>query len=542
MFRRTLILILFSFSFLLNVGPGLLSGVSPVGARLDYFSYLGGSENDIGISVAVEPSGNIYVGGVTWSPNFPTKKAFQPNCDSDRKCHDAFLSKIDASGRKLLFSTFLDHRNVEKVTGIAIDKEGNIYICAQFTGLMNHVTSERTEYSSRPGLYSPGGGVVAKFDNSGNLIYRTALNIRGFTAPESIAVDNSGNAYVAGWMPSSSFESTGNTRVPSLWPVIPGGRYGRVLMGITPIERISGFAAIVPKRDAFVFKLDGSGKIIKEVLIKSEGDDCVYAIALNSAGDVYLTGSTSSENFPSVNPLQIPGIASTRKRIAGDTDLFVAKLDTTSLRLIHSTVLGGSDRDAGYALALDSRGGVYIAGGTASVDFPTLNASQEIMAGIADSFLAKFNENGHKLSFSSYLGAGNLDIAVSIALDREGAAYLAGTTMSPDFPVLNAEGLKDGCGPGFADCVDAFVAKVDASGRKIAAGRFGGEEFEKATGIAIDASGGVYIVGSTRSKGMGSRNALRRSLGGVQDAFIVNFDGSSLRNPPSSETSTAVVK
>ena len=510
MFRRTLVLILLSFSFLLKTGHGLQFGVSPIGASLKYFTYLGGSENDKGISVAVEPSGNIYVGGVTWSPNFPTKKAFQSACRGGRYCHDAFLTKIDQSGRKLLFSTFLDHRNVEYMTGITIDKEGNIYICAQFTGFMT---------TSHP---TPGGGFVAKFDNSGNLIYKTSLNIRGFTAPEAIAVDDSGNAYVAGWMPSSSYEPGGNKHVQR-WPLLPSETSGRIRMPSTEIERSEGFASSVSERDAFVFKLDGSGRIIKEALIEREGDDCVYAIALNSNGDVYLTGLTSSEDFPSVNPLQIPGVTSTRKRMAGNTDSFVAKLDMTKGELIYSTIFGGSSRDAGYALALDSRGGVYIAGGTASSDFPTLNPAQEAKAGGADSFLAKFDENEHKLQFSTYLGAGSLDIAVSLALDRDGAAYLAGTTQSRDFPVLNAAGLNDGC-KNTANCVDAFIAKVDLNEHKIVAGRFGGDKFEKATGIAIDTSGGVYVVGSTRSEGLGSPNALRRSLRGVQDAFIVKFE------------------
>ena len=110
-----------------------------------------------------------------------------------------------------------------------------------------------------------------------------------------------------------------------------------------------------------------------------------------------------------------------------------------------------------------------------------------------------------------------------MALDRDGAAYLAGTTQSRDFPVLNAAGLNDGC-KNTANCVDAFIAKVDLNEHKIVAGRFGGDKFEKATGIAIDTSGGVYVVGSTRSEGLGSPNALRRSLRGVQDAFIVKFE------------------
>jgi hypothetical protein len=534
MLRRTLIFILIPLSIVWSGELRLQSGVSPIGASLNYFTYLGGSEVDRGISVAVDPSRNIYIGGTTWSPNFPTAAAFQPACDSDRKCHDAFLSKMDASGRKLLFSTFLDQMNVEAVTGIAIDKEENVYICAQFTGVMGGVNSGGTVYSSRPGYPKPGGGFVAKFDNSGNQIYRTALNIRGFTAPEAIAVDGSGNAYVAGWMPSNSPKRIGKTPVPG-WPLLPDDPSNRIRIGTTPIERSEGFERLVTERDAFIFKLDGSGRIIKEFLIESKGDDCVYAIALNGTGDVYLTGLTSSEDFPYVNPPKIPGVPSNRNRVAGDTDLFVAKLDMTSGTLIYSTVFGGSSRDVGYALALDAGGGVYIAGGTASADFPTLNPAQETMAGVADAFLTKFDENEHGLSFSTYLGAGSLDIAVSMALDREGAAYLAGTTQSPDFPVLNAAGLKDGC-KNTAQCVDAFVAKVEAGGRKVFAGRFGGEKFEKATGIAMDASGGIYVVGSTRSAGLGTRGALSRSLRGVQDMFIMKFEESRPGNPPSSDT------
>jgi hypothetical protein len=509
MLVRAFLFVLLSLSFIWSGGLRFQSDASPLGPKPDYFTYLGGKQAEWGTALWVDSSGNVYVGGETLSPNFPVANAFQPTCNGKRKCYAGFLTKLDTSGRKLLFSTFLEGkwRGVTYVvTGITTDKDGNTYICMQYEGILN---------------VGRGGGSVAKFNPSGRQIYRTPLQSRVFSSPEGIAVDTFpegiavdalGNAYVTGWMPRDEFKGVQRTNHT-----------------FKPAERVrASYSSLLGERRAFVVKLDSTGCITKEFVIEGSGDDAGYAIAVGRSGRVYVTGSTTSEDFLLVKPPQLPGAASARERVPGDTDLFVAEVDMVNGELLCATAFGGGSMDVGYAIAVDDKEDVFVAGGTASADFPTMNPAQELLAGDVDAFVAKLNGDGLQLVFSTYLGAGSLDVAISIALDVEGAVYLAGTTKSPDFPVLNAVGSKDGCKKS-EECSDALVAKLDAKGRKIIAGRLGGEKQQQATGIAVDASGGVYIVGTTQSANLGSRTALKRSLSGRSDAFLARFDGFSFR-------------
>jgi hypothetical protein len=511
---RAFLFVLLSFFFIWSGGIRSQSDASPLGQRprLNYFTYLGGKKGELGTALWIDSSGNVYLGGTTWSRNFPAVNAHEHVCErkcSDArfagkrkcKCHDAFLANLDTSGRKLLFSTLLDESNVETVTGIAADKDGNAYICVQYGGPIG----VRADWQ--------GGGFVAKFNPSGRQIYRTQLRSRGFSAPEGIAVDALGNAYVTGWMPRDSSRT---------W-IRTADRTFKLA------ERIgTGFSARAGERDAFVVKLDSAGCITKEFAIGGDGDDAGYAIAVARSGHAYVTGSTTSEDFPLVNPPKLPGAASTRERVHGDTDLFVAEVDMVNGELLCSIAFGGSSMDVGYAMAVDEKEDVFVTGGTASADFPTMNPAQESLAGDADAFVAKLNGDGLQLAYSTYLGAGSMDVAISMALDREGAVYLAGMTKSPDLPVLNAASLKDGCKKS-EECSDALVAKLDVKGCKILAMRLGGEKKQQATGIAMDASGGVYIVGTTESANLGSKTALKRSLSGWSDAFLARLDGFGFR-------------
>jgi sugar lactone lactonase YvrE len=510
MLGRALLYSLLLASFFWNCELRSQNNTSSPGLTLNYLTYLGGKGVERGAALAVDLSGSVYVGGATWSSNYPAVNAHQSTCDGDRNCHDAFLSKIDAAGRKLLFSTFLDENNVETVTGIATDREGNVYICAQYTGILGGVNVGRAAFSLPAGAPPPSGGFVAKFDRSGRQIYRTPLRSNGFSAPEGIAVDALGYAYVTGWMPRDI------TRIGHRIPRNP----------FSSAERCEGgFGAFVGERDAFVVKLDSLGRVLSKFTLGGNGDDAGYAIALDRAGHAYVTGSTTSEDFQGATPLQIPGAKLTQKHIPRDTDLFVAKADLVNGKLLYAKTFGGSSRDVGYAIALDGKENAYVAGGTASPDFPMTSPIQGALAGDVDAFVAKLSNDGSQLAFSTYLGASNFDIAMSMVLDAAGAVYLTGTTKSPDFPVLNIAGLKDGCQLP-AKCSDAFIAKLDAKGSAVLVkGRFGGQKEERATVIALDGSGAVYVVGSVESPKMGSRTALRRSLSGVQDAFLARFEG-----------------
>jgi hypothetical protein len=503
---------------------GLHPRLESTGLTLDYFAYLGGKKGDQGTVVAIDPSGSVYVGGTTNSPKFG--KAKEPVC-SFSSCNKAFLVKLDASGRKFLSSKFPIGRG-QIVTGTATDREGAVYICVQ----------ENTSMG-------PPGGFVAKYDQAGRQIYQAELRIRGFSAPEGIAVDASGNAYVTGWMTPEDYQSP--TSQEQLTKQL--SKYHTTFVNG---ERSPGpFSVLARERDAFVVELDPSGRIMKKFALGGSGDDAGYAISVNCAGHAYITGSTTSWDFPTVNRIRLPGTETNRRRNSGDTDLFVAKVDMANGKLLFSSAFGGSSMDVGYAIALDDTETVYLAGGTASQDFPTVNPVQGSLAGNSDAFLVKLNGDRSQLVFSTYLGGRFFDVAVSMALDREANVYLTGTTTSPDFPVLNIKGLKDGCRRQ-ENCSDAFIVKLDATDSKIIVkGRFGSQKEEKATGIGIDGSGRVYVVGTSKSRGMGSlRLGLAIPLviiagdeiagavvGGddTSDAFLVRFGGLGPSKPDSKE-------
>ena len=284
-----------------------------------------------------------------------------------------------------------------------------------------------------------------------------------------------------------------------------------------------GFSLLVGERDALIVKLDSSGRIVREFFLGGSGDDAGYAIALDHAGNAYITGSTTSADIPGGASLQIPGAESTGKQDPDNTDLFVAKVDMKNGKLLYADVFGGSSKDVGYAIALDKEERIYVAGGTASENFPRVHPIQGFLAGDVDAFVARLSNDGSRLVFSTYLGAGSYDVAMDMALDGESAAYLTGTTKSPDFPLLNAANRRDGC-LSEAKCSDAFIAMLDTKDDTlIIKGRFGGQKEERATGIAADQSGAVYVVGTTGSPKLGSGAVLKRSLAGEYDAFLVKF-------------------
>jgi Beta-propeller repeat len=307
-----------------------------------------------------------------------------------------------------------------------------------------------------------------------------------------VAVDQSGNAYLTGRTYSSDFPGT-------------TGAYQPALKG---------------PQDAFVAKLGPDGTLLAATYLGGTGYDEGYGIAVDSVGNVYVTGTTYSTNFPIVNAYQ-----GTKK---GDGDVFVAKLNNTLSSLLYATFLGGGTisywaEEFGRAIAVDASGNAYVTGYTQTTDFPTKGAFQGTIGGSGDAFVAKINPNAvgaASLVYSSYLGGAQDDDGHAIAVDSSGAAYLAGSTTSSDFPTekpyqgkLSPLGTKD-----------AFVTKISPDGSaKVYSTYLGGTLGAEAVGIAVDGTGAAYVVGGTESTDFPRHNPIQGTFGGGYDAFITKL-------------------
>ncbi len=329
---------------------------------------------------------------------------------------------------------------------------------------------------------------VAKLSAAGTaLIYATYVGGNSDDRAWGIALDSSGNAYVAGSTTSTNFPL-----VSALQSTLQGGR------------------------DAFVFKLNSKGNALTySTLLGGANEDWAYAIALDSADNAYIAGDTMSTNFPVT-----AGAFQTTQ--AGQTDAFVTKL-TSAGAVVFSTYLGGSHVDHAGGIAIDTSGNVYVAGGTFSTNFPVLTPIQASNAGGENAFATKLKSTGAALAYSTYLGGSSGTAAApeqanAIAVDASGNAYLAGVTPSTNFPVTT--GALQTANNGGAD---AFVAKIAAAGTLVYSTYLGGSLFDQANSIAIDSSGDAYVAGYTASADFMVVNSIQPVFAGYYDAFVTEL-------------------
>jgi hypothetical protein len=451
------------------VGDAFVAKLNAAGTALVYSTFLGGSGNDGGSSIAVDRAGNAYVTGGTGSPDFPTKNPLQPviggfPCGEFGCPSDAFVAKLNPAGTALIYSTFLGGSGIEDGSrsgddfgsSITADAAGYAYVTGT-TGSGDFPTVNPLQ----PNLNGSQDAFVAKLNVDGSaLVYSTYLGGQpqdeiDLDSGSSVAVDPTGNAYVTGRTDSSDFPTAN-----PLQPVL----IGRCKFGPFPPENCP---------DAFVAKLNPAGTaLVYSTFLGGSSSDQGSGIAVDSAGNAYVTGDTGSSDFPTKNPLQ--------PAYAGGGDAFVAKLNPAGTALVYSTFLGGSGsegpfifREFGPGIAVDPAGNASVTGGTSSPDFPTVSPLQPAFGGgtcgsdpvtlpCPDAFVAKLNVAGTVLVFSTYLGGsgsegGLFSARLGIALDTAGNTYVTGTTTSSDLPTANP------FQPTYGGGGDAFVAKI-ASG------------------------------------------------------------------------------
>jgi Bacterial Ig-like domain (group 1)/Beta-propeller repeat len=478
---------------------------------LVYSTYLGGSGDDNGFGIALDATGNAYVTGFTASSNFPTTLGAYKTSYSGG-ASDVFVTKLNAAGSGLVYSTFLGGSSGEQGLGIAVDASGNAYVTG-FTGSTNFPVKADT--SQIPpgsfiyrGTYQGGStdAFVTKLNPTGTgLVFSTFAGGSGADEGWGIAVHSSGDVYVTGDTSSTNWATTTN----ALQHSNAGGT------------------------DAFFLRLDRFAAAAGYMTyIGGSGTDSARAIAIDASRNVYLTGGTTSSNFPTTT-----GAFDTSAN--GGEDSFATKLTyggstmTTGDTYVrgYSSYLGGSGTDRGLGIAIDGAGDAYLTGITSSsTNFPvTAGAfSMSYGGGAFDAFVTKFNPTGGApLVYSTYLGGSGDDRGQGIALDSANDAHVVGRTSSSNFPTT----------PGAYDTSynggdDAFVTKLNPAGSSplLYSTFLGGSSGpsgnnDRGMAIALGPTGNAYVTGLTNSSNFPTTpGAYDTSYNGGADAFVTRLD------------------
>ncbi|MGH9476977.1 MAG: SBBP repeat-containing protein [Terriglobales bacterium] len=368
------------------------------------------------------------------------------------------------------------------------------------------IAGRRRTVSARYVLHPDASVTLAlgRYDSSQALVvdpiltFATLLGGTGYNQANAVAVDRYDDGYIAGYTLSSDFPP-----VNAFQATLAPGQYG-------------------PDNDAFVAEISPDGnKLIYSTYLGGNGDDRATGIAIDSTGAAYVTGYTSSTNFPLQAALQGSN--------AGGYDAFVAKLAPLGATLAYSTYLGGSQDDRAAGIAVDGAGEAFVVGTTASSDFPvSATAPQKTFGGSTDAFAVALNSSGSATLYATYIGGSGTDSGSSVAVDATGNAYVGGATASSDLPVTPGA-LQSA----LAGKTDGFVAQILHSGSSFGWVTYlGGSKADEVNAVAVDTAGSVYAAGDTSSIDLfpGASSVYQQSLAGGTDAFVakINNQGSNL--------------
>lgn len=541
---------------------------------LAYSTFLGGSSFDLGTAVAAGSDGSAYIVGITSSLDFPVSagayQSTQNSADLDGVfTFEAFVSKINPAGTALVYSTYLggsgtgttqDRINFGDVGdfaySIAVDSAGNAYVAGGTFSTDFPVTSGAFQSTDKGSANGVPNGFVTKLNPAGTaLVYSTYLGGTGLPNIDGtedfflgngvggdfcfhIVVDGSGNAYVTGETSSPDFPLSSNA-------------FQNINMGFG--NKVA---------NAFVTKLNPTGSaLIYSTFLGGSYGEAGTGIAVDSAGNAYVTGASFSSDFPVIGGAIQPTNLGTPNLLSNG---FVSKFNPTGSALIYSTFLGGTGNpgrstgdsdnlgDLGANIALDSAKNAYVSGYTYSKDFPVTTGAFQSTNKAADAqdestlFVSKINPSGTSLVYSTYLGGTGSDQTgpSGMVLDASGNVYLTGETESTDFPVTaGAFQPTSYCGNGsqFISSQSAFVTGLNPTGTALVyssylggsgypfystlSGSTGYDCADIGEGIALDSNGGLYVAGTAVSPDFPTTASALQTTNksAFETAFITKF-------------------
>ncbi|MFX0137176.1 MAG: SBBP repeat-containing protein [Candidatus Hodarchaeota archaeon] len=440
--------------------------------QIKYSTYIGGENEEVGHTIVVDQSGNIYVGGYTASANFPMISSYNGTfAGGIGTPQDGVVFKLSADGSKLLFSTYIGGNGAEQILDMEIDFENNIYLTG-YTFSSNFPTTEDAFNRTYGGLLDV--FITKLAANGSTLLFSTYIGQIGYESSGGLTLDSENNIYVTGYTSSPNFPTTNDALNKT---------YN------------DGWC------DIFVTKLAANGSnLLYSTFIGGNGSEqdaqeAGIDICLDTSSNIYVTGGTEAADFPVVNAVDNTG--------DGDlslTDVIVFKLSANGSSLIYSTYISGTDDEKGVSIVVDDYGHAYVTGYTESIDFPTNHSFQASGDGdtdLRDAFVFKLSVVGSSLNYSTYLSGDLDDEAYEIIVDDKGYTYVCGETWSTNFPHVNA---YDDTGDQNTEKYDIFLTKLNYTGSDLIYSTYiGGNKSDAAHSLCRDSKNNIYLTGETRS-------------------------------------------
>ena len=470
MFNRK---ILFGFAVVLICLGSRPTSIHPQLLSLEMEDYLERGAGTACRAIALDDSGIVHVAGYTRTAVFPCRNAHQPSLAGEM---DAFIIGISPSGSGLLYATYLGGSGVDRAYGIVLNGAGQPVVVGM---------TDSNDFPCRDAYQSTLGGgsdaFVARLSSSGSrLLYATYLGGRGDDMASGIVTGTERSVYVSGETFSDDFP----TRNP----------YQASKAGW--------------EEDVFLTHFSPVGStILFSTYFGGSGVDAGGYIGLDSGGDIYLAGSTGSDDFPTR--------AAFSSRRNGKCDVFVTRFDSSGSSLVYSSYLGGSGIDFARGLAVGREGDAWVTGFTLSEEFPEYGPSLPREDEEGDAFITGLTPSGSALLFSGCFGTGGIEQGLAIALDLSGGVYMTGTTNSSTFR------LKKPFQPIWGGDEDLFIIKLTRPGLSVYYSTYlGGDEYDRPCGIVVDPKGAAYLAGLTYSFNFPLKRPFQRRLSGWSDGFI----------------------
>ena len=453
-----------------QAGDAFVAKFDNLGTNLIYFTYLGGSSDDAAYCLAVNRTGNVFVAGATDSANFPVKNAVGSGTnisgtldDINLYPADVFVAELNSGGSNLIYSTYLGGNSADAAYGIAVDSLDNAYVTG-FTcstnfpttnAIQNHLACTNSSY------YFANAFVTEIASHGVSLVFSTYFGGTNYDLGKGIAVDASG-IYVTGFTASTNFPTTNALIQQLILTNVVGTNQTFITNYIRTGYLLNGSTNLTSAYDAFVAKFAPScTNLIYSTFLGGTNSDVANGIAVDGFGNAYVTGWTTSINFPNTSEGVIANHLANNSSYGSPvtTNAFLTQIqwNGTNATIGYSVPFGGSISDVGQGVAVDSSGNAFVVGFTSSTDFPTFNTSgflRTANSGGNDAFVTAFYANASGLFYSAYLGGLSDDFGYGIALDPADNAYVVGQTTSANFPTLDARQTT------LNGTSDAFLAKI----------------------------------------------------------------------------------